>query len=672
MTLAFDTETFLIDKGAVAPRMVCLSLTDGEEVQVVHRRDPACARLVREMLEGREQICGQNVPFDLAVLANEWPELLTLIFDVYEQDRVVDTMVRQKLIDIARGQYRGYRNGLSGLWVEHKYHLADLAKRHGYPVELDKDTWRLRYNELVDLDVEDWPADAAEYPAHDAMSTFWVWKAQEEYKQLLDDQYRQSRAHWALHLVSAWGVRTDPQMVQRLENLTRAQLDDYRRLLLDAELLVEKKDGSFGKKVKKAQEFAEKAWQLAGYHEIPEAARTDAGKPSLNEDAVEQLTTALHSADDENQEERERAVTLVTAFQKYSSASTILDRVMELHAGTDGPIHTRFDELLVSGRTSSSRPNIQNRATSVMVRAQCGHKLDEKKTKCLECGIAYLTAGDRESFVPREGHVFLISDVPGLELRTIAQSCLKIVGYSRLAEILNAGRDPHIEVAATLKGWSLEDAYRRKKDPGDVDAYLARQTGKVVNFGLNARLGWRGLIFQARTKYGVNLDEKGSKEAIAAYYATLPEMRDFHFWVDANCEQTRVGTAVHLFSNRQRGFVSPTEMSNTYSQGLGADATKAALYKLVRECYVGSGSLLDSRVVNYVHDEYHVETLEEDLDRKGDEMADIICTEANKWLPDVPIPRAEMKPIAARRWSKKAKQILNADGTLGVWEWEAA
>lgn len=651
MTVAFDNETFLIESANIAPPMVCLShCVDGDSADVIHRRDPACYRFVRWMLESNHEIVGQNTPFDLGVFASEWPELLDLIFAAYDADRVVDTMVRQKLLDIARGVYRGYRNGITGIWIEYKYHLGDLAKRHEYPEDLDKDTWRLRYNELYDVDVAQWPEGAKSYSLHDAMSTFWVWASQETDKQFLKDQYRQSRAHWALHLMSAWGLRTDGRVIPKLRWLTERMLDDHRELLLKNGLLEPKKGGGYTKKMKKAQEYVR---TLPSFREEAPFL-TKAKKPSLNEDAVDHLGDPV-----------------ATAFQQFSSASTILDRVAELEAGVNMPIHTRFDELMVSGRTSSSKPNIQNRSTSIMRRPRCEHKVNDKKIACPECGRKYVIAGDRESFIPRDGNVFLVSDVPGLELRTIAQTCIKIVGKSVLAEILNAGRDPHIEVAATLRGITNAEAYTRKKNiENDYDIYLARQTGKVVNFGLNARLGWKGLITNARKLYGVTLDERGAKDAIAAYYATLPEMREFHDWVDAMCGNAGVGNVEHLFSERVQGLVPPTVMSNTYSQGLGADATKAALYQLARTCYIVRGSSLYlSRNVNYVHDEYHVETPERNLDEKSEEMATIICTEANQWLPDVPIPRDEMKPIVTRRWSKLAKQKRNADGTIGVWEW---
>src|SRR5690606_17052862 len=155
------------------------------------------------------------------------------------------------------------------------------------------------------------------------------------------DQHRQCRAHWALHLVSAWGLRTDRRMVERLEQLTRAMLDDHRELLLQHKLLEPKKGGGYVKKQKRAVEYAARVWAERGYDDIsqiPANCLTKGGKSgkkqlSLSEDAAETLGDPV-----------------ITAFQQYSSASTILDRVNELKAGIDMPIHTRFDELMVSGR----------------------------------------------------------------------------------------------------------------------------------------------------------------------------------------------------------------------------------------------------------------------------------------------------------------------------------
>lgn len=656
MALAADNETFLIGPAQVAPKLVCVSVSAAYgHADVIHAKDPACKKLVFELMESDEVIVGANTPFDVGVWVNEWPELMARAFERFELGLFADVQTRQKLLDIARGMLGGYRHGLTGAWIEYKYNLAALAKRFKYPENLDKDTWRLRYSELYDTPVEEWPEGAVEYSRHDAMSTLWVYELQEEEPEsFLGNQVAQCKAHWALHLTQAWGLRTDPDMVEMLRWMTEQQLEDYKELLLkhDPPLLeLNKKTGAYVKKNKRAQELATALWEERGG--IPRGAKTKTGNVSVGEDGAKLLGDPV-----------------ILAFQQFSSASTVVNRVEELEAGTLLPIHTRFEVLKVSGRTSSSNPNVQNRTTDPMKRPTCHHNVHKGKWVCPVCGAPYIVAGDRESFVPRLGFVFLICDVPGLELRTIAQTAIIIVGYSHLAEVLNEGRDPHLEVAATLLNISSEEAYERKKNlEEDSELYLARQTGKITNFGLNARLGWRGMIQQARSKYGIVLTEQQAKDGIEAYYTKWTEQEEFHKWVDAQCGQTGSMHVVHPFSERHQGLVRPTVASNTYSQGLGADSTKAALYSLVRACYVGDDVLRGSRVVNFIHDEYIIETEESELDAKSDAVGRVICEAANRYLPDVPIPLEEMKPYAARRWSKMARKVTNPDGTLGVWEW---
>src|SRR5262249_25931349 len=79
-------------------------------------------------------------------------------------------------------------------------------------------------------------------------------------------------------------------------------------------------------------------------------------------------------------------------------------------------IHPNYNPLVRTGRTSCSRPNIQN--------------LPRK-------------GGFREAFIPSPGHLFLVVDFSFIELRTLAAECLARYGRSRLAEAIREGIDPH-------------------------------------------------------------------------------------------------------------------------------------------------------------------------------------------------------------------------------------
>lgn len=635
-TIAFDTETFLIEPGILAPKLVCVSYVTrngiGDETRgVLHAKD--ALGWVTQMLEGDALIVGHNVPFDLAVLVSRWPQLLRLVFAAYENNRVVDTMTRQKLIDIGEG-----------IEVPPGYSLQKLCERHAFPQELDKDTWRLRYGELYDVPLDEWPRGAYDYAQTDAEATMFVYLAQEKMRyrtagnvrmDFLGDQHNQARAHWALHLMSCHGIKTDEKMIARLEEITLGILSDHEELLIDEGLARRDKHGKVSRNTKAAAAYADALWETFGGYKPT----TKGGKTSLSEDSCKRLNDPL-----------------MTAYQEYGSARTLLSRIEELKAGIDTPIQTRFDELKDTGRTGSSNPNIQNRPVK--------HREWNGKI-----------AGDRECFIPREGKIFYIADVPGLELRTMAQSCLARVGQSEMAKVLNEGRDPHLEVAASLLKISKDEAYARKKNiESDSELYLARQVGKIVNFGLLGRLGPDRLVEQARAKYGLSMTRAEATSAIEAFHMTWPEFTKYFEGVDDACRGGDLGRACHVFSERWRGLIKRTEMSNTFAQGLGADATKAALWALAKEQYTNGGSwLYRCRTVNFIHDEYIVEGPEDDrIHERADEMARVICDAANVWLPDVPIPLEEMKPIACRRWSKKAKRIFDSHGRLAVWDWEHA
>lgn len=605
---AFDTETHLWSPGNMAPLMVCLSLATETDQWVKHRNDALTLAWCKGALSNPSTVLvGHNVSYDLAVICRTYPVLLPLVFKALDEDRVTCTLVRQKLLDIATGLYK--KRPKKGF-----YTLQNLAKLHGYPTDLDKDTWRLKYGELDQIPFEEWPQGAIEYSQHDALATQWVCYNQEDQDDgYLVDQFRQVRAQFALHLVSCAGIVTDPVAVEAYYERVQSDLESCKALLLAKGLIYEDKKG-WHKRTKEAGAYMLRVW--------PECPKTPKGAPELSADACEQSLDSV-----------------MVAFAKWGSSTSGMSRVEEL---CEPIIHTRFDSLLVSGRTSSSGPNIQNRPT---------------------------VEGDRECFAARPGCVFLDLDFDGLELRTVAQSLLFAGFKSRLAEVLNTpGSDPHAMVAAELLRVPLAEVLRRKKDPSDKEVYLARQSGKIANFGLAGGLGWRALQNQARAQYKVVLDQVQAKALIASWHQTWPEFKQYFAWINQQC---RGGFAwvTQFTSGRVRGNCPYTEACNTYFQGLGADVAKASLWALTKACYLEPGVLLGSRIVNFVHDQYILETPEENLTEKAKEMERVVLSEANKWLPDVP---ATGTAVPCRRWSKNATLILDKvtkQPTYEPWEW---
>lgn len=409
---SFDTETLLIEPGWSAPPIVCVTeqnaelyesdapwiLEGGEWVRSeanIHHWTTSYD-MVRGWLESDCMLVGHNVAYDLAVCCAEWPELVPLTFAKYDRDQVTDTMLRQKLLDIAAGKYRGYWDKERAKWVKVNYSLEDVTRRLT-DRQLQKDGWRLSYGYFRDVPLERWldtakrvqidavpllegvrielardpknkalkervkglelmiaspPEQAIQYPIDDARSTLDIYLKQEVHVAYLEDQFRQARRAWWLHLMSAWGLRTDAAGVALLEQETRAEYEEVKVFLQDHGLVrTGKKDGS--RDTKKAKEMMVLACREAGI----EVRRTDswdeerAGQPGFGEfDCVSLAGDACLAVDDE----------ILTSYAMYSKLGKMLSNdIAAVLKGTIMPIHSRFD-LAETGRTTSSKPNIQN------------------------------------------------------------------------------------------------------------------------------------------------------------------------------------------------------------------------------------------------------------------------------------------------------------------------
>lgn len=93
-----------------------------------------------------------------------------------------------------------------------------------------------------------------------------------------------------------------------------------------------------------------------------------------------------------------------------------------------GVIHPRYNVLTRTGRTSCQGPNVQ--------------QIPRK-------------GGFRELFVAKPGYFLLAGDYSYIELRTLAAVCEARFGFSRLADTVREGTDPHCFTAAMLLGMTL-------------------------------------------------------------------------------------------------------------------------------------------------------------------------------------------------------------------------
>jgi DNA polymerase I len=675
---AFDTETHLIAPGNLAPRIVCASIagpTPGDE-RVVERKD--ALRTFRGCIAGRGVIGGHNLCYDFGVMAAEWPELVREIFKVLEEDRAVDSGLLEALDSIALGcLYRDrHTNAPIGrytlAYLEGIYRGVDRSESKG------ENSWRLRYSELDGVPLEKWPGEAVQYPRDDARGTYEVLKVQlvppAGERRNVGMIHQEMRAAWALHLISTWGLRTDPELTEHVVGAIQKEHDESREKFLASGIVKTRKC----KKVKGELERVDFWDDITGI-EIPMRYCEDkeilrnlvslayAGNPPLTAGGV--------SGDRKVATDRDTLVNsgneLLEEYGEAGPNEKLLSTYSELLTlGTEIPINPSYTVILESDRTSCSKPNIQQLPRKSMV---------------------------RNCFVPRDGWVFVSVDYSSLELVTLAKITLDIFGHSAMADAINAGRDLHLQLAANLSHKSYEEALALKK-AGDKQMLALRQVAKPTNFGTPGGMGAPKQVLAARkegTKFcevAGELEKCGSKGIVYNYYngkdiaptcvvcldiaerareaylSTWREMPEYFRICSGLAEGCQNGTPVESLSQGGLLRLEPSfcAVANHGFQNLAAVGAKDALWEVSRECYADPSSILygNCRPVAFIHDEVFSEIREEVLTEAANRKTEIMIATMQKHCVGV---KVGAEPAACRRWFKNASAVHDADGRLIPW-----
>lgn len=644
--VAFDTETWLIQPGRLAPPLVCLTWHDGVSGGIL-LRDAGLDWLQAQLTDGDVRLVGANVAYDCGVAAQARPALLPQIFCAYEAGRIVDVQIFEHLRKLRKGWLdRDPRTGkppafaLDALVAE--YLAEHVEGKHG------ADVWRYRYHELDGVPLAAWPAEAREYALEDARYTYRVWQAQQN-KQSSPDLVRQCCHAFWLHLASAWGLRTDPAAVSALAEDLQGQVEGTFDRLEPLGLIKRAKTGGRSKDMAAIKARIERA--LGG-----KTPRTATGAVSTSEET-------LRVAEDE-------ALTLLAdaagAGKLVSTYLPVLER------GASAPINPRYDVLKASGRTSSWDPNVQNLPRH---------------------------GGVRTCFVPRAGRIYIDADYHIAELCGLAQVLCDLYGAqsSAMAAALREGKELHLLLAGEILGLDYAETERRyrAKDP---EVKEARQLAKAGNFGFPGGLGARNFVRFAKATYGVILCSGGSqaqqqhnqerddeglcvacieagKHLKERWLTRFPEMRDYFRDMGRLVERAGGGAEIEqLRSLRVRGGVGYCDGCNTYFQGIVADGAKAAGWLIAKEAYADPTSPLyraQARTVAFVHDEFLLEAID-DLHLGADSVCRAAAARVSALMvqgmqvfcPDVPI-RADAHLM--RRWYKDAEPVY-VDGLLMPWE----
>lgn len=666
--VGLDTETWLIAPGLQHPPIVCLSVcVEGEDPFVVPT--PEAEGVFKGLLADPEIVTvWHNAAFDLGCAVAWWPGCSELVDRAVEEDRILDTMLVERLAEIG-GLTQPKELSLSTLYAAHG--LGALPKETPLP---DGRQVRLSYGSLYRRPLSEYHPLQVEYAANDAIAPLRLLRRQLGRWPEITQQQVTLLLKRLLPLADcrAWGMRVNPAKLEELASAAREHLADLRRdaqtpMLLegehlppDVEQLLRAVVQAYGAEALTGAELVDVAGlrrlnaQLDQYRilrangtknmarlrslvseayggrpPMTEPPRQKKGAPPRKKPFVPQVKTARAILEESGDPRLE-------AFAEYGEWASVESMVIPaLSAGTRQPLHTKW-RVVDSCRISSSKPNLTN--------------LRQKK-------------GIRECIVPRPGYAIIDADHEGLENATLAQFCATELRQTGLAEFYNARGNLHCKVAAEIHGCNYEEALALKK-AGDHDFLsTSYKCAKYLNFGRPGGAGWRKLQFIAKQMGHMVWTEAETKAYMAAHARAVPELAAYLQWVNRQPQDSR-GFQVRIPGTTimRRGITYCSACNNGF-QALGAVVQIHVGWALRQAYRHGSGALRECRPINHVHDSWMFECPVDLVHEAGEEIEAIMCTAADCVMPDVRL-RADVAAMAF--WSKDAERVLR-DGRLQIW-----
>lgn len=621
---AFDLESCLIRSGLCAPPPTCAAFYRPGHVATGFGLYEMRAELVR-MLTSQCLIVGHNVAYDFCLILEWFPDLRELVFAAYDADRVLDTGLAQRIIEIETGDKRG------------KLSLVDLCRRYGIPCE--KPAERTDYGRFIGCRFADLPEGHRVYALQDPEVTWLLFKRLIG-KNLVRrrDLAELARNDLALKLVSAFGLCTDADRVVKLEEQAKLRLAELQGIMLEEGLMRWERH-----KPMPVQYVKRTKVRVADAYDIPvdddgfysgdvswvqdlqnQGLLTDGGKSGRPAMSTSKLVL------------EESGDPLLMSLADYKEWCAVWNKDLKLFRNAwEIPFHTRFG-FAATLRTTSGGPNIQN---------------FRKKEGIRECIVARFGA-------------LVASDYTGLENGTLAQVIVNTLGRRTMADKISAGWNFHAEVGSyILDNGMTPEQVLEAKEAGDEACKQAYNAAKPLNFGLPGYMSRASTVQSyARIGYGVNLPTERWQELMDLWYAT---QHDQVAYLREYVDSLRTGDGRGALYNvpipgtliTRRG-ATRTAAANTGFQGLGGRVAERGLYYTVRAQMLG---LMPGKVCAFIHDEEISDCAEDDVEevRAGQEYW--MGKSAEELMTDV---RMKVESVAMRHWSKKAKHKQDEKGRL--------
>lgn len=608
LILALDDETHPFDEACITPPPICLSYCQivpsaiggwqkgPSDVLPFFRGKGVALDAVECWLEQGAFLIGANVAYDvLTTIVGAYQrskafgdKLFALFVKAYDEDRIADVFIRQKLLDLSFGSYRHEGN----------YNLKDLSRRFlGKERAKGDESWQKRFNELEFLEPKAYPFEAREYSLEDSLDTADIWICQNSSahgglrdarlarnfpgKNPLVDEFRQTRAALALYATSAYGLRTDPEGVKAFEIATHEAYEEVKAELIEAGLIRREyaRDAELAEKYINAKGFGKyfgqtpsgglslkgkdllatgdpNLKQLANWKflsEFDKAALVDAGLARCDEsrdkkEASRRIFLAYARPEELGLEGEPREVPRTKGWAPYKIGKDGRPRGNPAHTPdsmecvaldkdacvvSEDPIMEKYAEFVSLDKTLSTDIKALHQGVAWPIHARFENILETGRVSASKPNTMNppRKPGARECYTARNDTCLIDCDFPSLELSTLAQACYWSFGYSIIGDTLAKGRDIHLETATEILHRSYDDLFANKKKP---EVSKARTLAKPGIFGVPGGLGKKKLAEFSYKGYGLRLSLKESDDLIKTIKRKYPEIADHFRWVEAH------------------------------------------------------------------------------------------------------------------------------------------
>lgn len=298
------------------------------------------------------------------------------------------------------------------------------------------------------------------------------------------------------------------------------------------------------------------------------AGKTKSGQYSTNEEVLQKL------------KDSHPVISLILEQRGLKKLlSTYVEALPQLVFKETGRLHTSYNQaIVVTGRLSSSNPNLQN----IPIRDEDGREIRK----------AFVAGG--------EDYLFLSADYSQVELRLMAH----LSEDPHLIEAFNRGEDIHAATAARIF----------KIDLKEVSSDMRRKA-KTANFGIIYGISAFGLADR------LNIPRGEAKALIDGYFDNFPGVKAY---MDQCIRMARENGYVETIFGRKRYLpdinsrnavvrgVAERNAINAPIQGTAADIIKRAMVDIQQRLKEEG---LKSKMILQVHDELNFDVFKPELDK---------------------------------------------------------